>query len=44
MTFSGEKAIYVQMADRLCDEKLAGKYNDDVRCAWDDWAHADGRA
>ena len=31
MTFSGEKAIYVQMADRLCDEILAGKYNDDDR-------------
>jgi GntR family transcriptional regulator len=26
MIFSNDKAIYVQMADRLCDEILAGKY------------------
>ena len=31
MTFSNEKAIYVQMADRLCDEILADKYQDDDR-------------
>ena len=31
MTFSNDKAIYVQMADRLCDEILAGKYQDDDR-------------
>lgn len=29
--FSGEKPIYLQMADRLCDEILAGKYQDDDR-------------
>lgn len=29
--FSGEKPIYLQMADRLCDEILAGKYLDDDR-------------
>ena len=29
MTFTNDKAIYIQMADRLCDEILAGKYNDD---------------
>lgn len=31
MTFSNDKAIYLQMADRLCDEILAGKYQDDDR-------------
>ena len=31
MTFTNDKAIYIQMADRLCDEILAGKYNDDDR-------------
>ena len=31
MTFNNEKAIYVQMADRLCDEILAGTYKDDDR-------------
>ena len=24
MTFTNDKAIYIQMADRLCDEILAG--------------------
>ena len=31
MTFTNDKAIYIQIADRLCDEILAGKYNDDDR-------------
>ncbi len=31
MTFSNDKAIYIQMADRLCDEILAGTYKDDDR-------------
>lgn len=31
MTFSNDKAIYLQMADRLCDEILSGKYQDDDR-------------
>ena len=31
MTFSNDNAIYLQMADRLCDEILAGKYKDDDR-------------
>lgn len=31
MIFSNDKAIYLQMADRLCDEILAGKYGDDER-------------
>lgn len=31
MIFSNDKAIYLQMADRLCDEILAGKYGDDDR-------------
>lgn len=31
MKFNNEKAIYVQIADRLCDEILTGKYNDDER-------------
>ena len=31
MTFTNDKAIYIQMADRLCDEILAEKYNDDDR-------------
>ena len=30
-TFSNDKAIYLQMADRLCDELLAGLYGDDDR-------------
>ena len=29
MIFSNDKAIYVQMADRLCDEIVAGTYKDD---------------
>ena len=31
MTFSNDKAIYIQMADRLCDEILSGVYQDDDR-------------
>lgn len=31
MNFSNDKAIYIQMADRLCDEILSGKYGDDDR-------------
>ncbi len=31
MNFTNEKAIYVQIADRLCDEILTGRYNDDER-------------
>ena len=31
MTFSNDKAIYIQMADRLCDEILSGAYKDDDR-------------
>lgn len=31
MNFTNEKAIYVQIADRLCDEILTGKYSDDER-------------
>lgn len=31
MMFSNDKAIYIQIADRLCDEILAGKYGDDER-------------
>jgi len=31
MTFNNEKAIYIQIADRLCDEILSGKYGDDER-------------
>jgi DNA-binding transcriptional regulator YhcF (GntR family) len=31
MTFSNDKPIYLQMADRLCDEILASKYQDDDR-------------
>ena len=31
MIFTIDKAIYIQMADRLCDEILAGKYKDDDR-------------
>ena len=29
MNFTNDKAIYIQMADRLMDEILAGKYKDD---------------
>ncbi|MCI7399911.1 MAG: GntR family transcriptional regulator, partial [Prevotella sp.] len=29
MNFSNDKAIYIQMADRLCDEIIAGTYKDD---------------
>lgn len=31
MIFNSDKPIYIQMADRLCDEILAGTYNDDDR-------------
>ena len=31
MTFTNDKAIYLQMADRLCDEILADNYKDDDR-------------
>ena len=31
MAFSNDKAIYLQMADRLCDEILAGTYKADDR-------------
>ena len=31
MTFSNDKPIYIQMADRLMDEILSGKYQDDDR-------------
>jgi len=31
MTFTNDKAIYLQMADRLCDEILAGTYQEDDR-------------
>ncbi|MCD8290939.1 MAG: GntR family transcriptional regulator [Prevotella sp.] len=31
MIFTEGKAIYQQIADRLCDEILMGKYNDDER-------------
>lgn len=31
MTFNSERAIYLQMADRICDEILSGTYADDAR-------------
>ena len=31
MIFTNDKPIYLQMADRLCDEILSGKYQDDNR-------------
>ncbi|MBR6121453.1 MAG: GntR family transcriptional regulator [Prevotella sp.] len=31
MIFTNDKPIYIQMADRLCDEILAEKYKDDDR-------------
>ena len=31
MIFNNDKAIFLQMADRLCDEILAGTYKDDDR-------------
>ncbi|MBO4849658.1 MAG: GntR family transcriptional regulator [Prevotella sp.] len=31
MTFTNDKAIYLQMADRLCDEIIAGQYPEDSR-------------
>ena len=31
MTLNNDKAIYIQMADRLCDDILAGTYSDDDR-------------
>ena len=31
MIFSNDKPIYIQMADRLCDEILSGTYKDDDR-------------
>ena len=31
MIFNSDKPIFLQMADRLCDEILSGKYQDDDR-------------
>lgn len=31
MNFSNDKAIYIQIAERLCDEILSGKYLEDER-------------
>lgn len=31
MTFTSDKPIFLQMADRLCEEILSGKYDDDDR-------------
>lgn len=31
MIFNNDKAIYMQMADRLCDEIISGQYHDDER-------------
>ena len=31
MNFTNDKAIYLQIVDRLCDEILAGSYKDDDR-------------
>lgn len=31
MTFTNDKPIYLQISDRLCDEILAGTYQDDAR-------------
>ena len=31
MIFNNDKAIYMQMADRLCDEIISGKYQEDER-------------
>jgi DNA-binding transcriptional regulator YhcF (GntR family) len=31
MSFNSDKPIFLQMADRLCDEILAGTYEDDDR-------------
>lgn len=31
MIFTSDKAIYLQIADRLCDEILSGTYQDDER-------------
>ncbi len=31
MNFSNDKAIYIQMADRLCDDIIAGIYGEDDR-------------
>ena len=31
MNFTNDKAIYMQIADRICDEIISGKYNDDDR-------------
>lgn len=31
MTFNNEKAIYIQIAERLCDEILAGTYKENER-------------
>ena len=31
MDFSNDKAIYIQIAERICDEILAGEYKEDER-------------
>ena len=34
MDFNNNKAIYEQMADRMCDEIIAGNYRADDRIPW----------
>ena len=33
MNFKESKAIYLQIADRICDEVLLGKYGEDAYAA-----------
>ena len=40
MIFSNDKPIYIQMADRLCDEILSGVYQDTAVKAYDELARA----
>ena len=43
MIFTNDKAIYIQMADRLCDEILSGVYKDDDTVftrPWFAWANS----
>ena len=37
MNFKESKAIYLQIADRICDEVLLGQYREEERIFSDGW-------
>ena len=37
MIYQNERAIYVKIADRVCDDILSGKYKEDERVVCANW-------